>query len=125
MTPVERARHICKERGISISKMEKDLSFGNGYLNPKKITEISSDRAALIADYLGISVEFLISGEEKEKPATNGDGRDLVNGDEELTELLERARDDPHIRMLFRLTKSATPEDVEKAIKIIQMLRGE
>ena len=49
----------------------------------------------------------------------------LLNGDPELTELLERVRDDPHMRMLFKLTKNATAEDVEKAIKIIQALRGE
>ena len=49
----------------------------------------------------------------------------LVNGDPELTLLLERVRDDPHMRMLFRLTKDATAEDVEKAIKIIQALKGE
>ena len=50
---------------------------------------------------------------------------DLVNNDPELTELLERVRDDPHLRMLFSVTRDATPEDIEKAIKIIQMLKGE
>lgn len=122
MTPVERARSVCKEKGIPVKKLEKDLGFGNGYLNPKKISELSSDRLTAIAEYLGVSTTYLLTG-EKEKPATSGDG--LVNGDPELTELLESVRDDPHLRMLFSLAKGATAKDVEAAIKILQVLRGD
>ena len=49
----------------------------------------------------------------------------LVNEDEELTELMLGAKDDPHLRMLFSVTKDATAGDLEKAIKIIQMLKEE
>ena len=61
----------------------------------------------------------LLDGTEK------GPQQELVNNDPELTEILERVRDDTHLRMLFSLTKDATAEDVEKAIKIIQALKGE
>ena len=116
MDTVERIREICKRRKIPISKLERDLGFANAYIAQLKRGVIRGDRLAAIADYLGVSTDYLLTGEEK-KP--------LVSDDEELTELLERVRDDPHLRMLFSITKDATPEDIEKAIKIIQTLKGE
>lgn len=59
-TPVERVRAICKERKIPISKLEKDLGFGNGFLNPKKASDLTADRAIRIAEYLDVSVNFLL-----------------------------------------------------------------
>ena len=48
----------------------------------------------------------------------------LVNEDPELTEYLEVLRNRSEMRMLFSITKNATKEDVEKAVKIIEALRG-
>ena len=85
------------------------------------ISNIPINRVMQIAKVFDVSPS-LIAGWEDEKEESPPP---LVNDDEELTELLTRARDDPHIRMLFSVTKDATPEDVEKAIKIIQMLKGD
>lgn len=74
----------------------------------------------LIADFYNVNMDTLIRREEKESQP-----EDLVNGDPELTEILTRARDDPHLRMLFSVTKNAKPEDIEMAIQIIQRFKGE
>lgn len=37
---IDKIREICEQKNISVSKMEKDLGFGNGYLNPKKVNDI-------------------------------------------------------------------------------------
>ena len=74
-----------------------------------------------IAAATGCTARDLIDLLDEEK----GPQQELVNNDPELTEILERVRDDTHLRMLFSLTKDATAEDVEKAIKIIQALKGE
>ena len=54
MTSVEYVRKICKEKGITVAKLERDLNFSNGYLNPKKMQTIPRERVLLIAEYLGI-----------------------------------------------------------------------
>lgn len=54
---VERIRQLCKDRNISVSKMEEDLGYGNGYLNPKKVSDIKYGRLIEILDYIGISYE--------------------------------------------------------------------
>lgn len=30
---IDKIREICEQKNISVSKMEKDLGFGNGYQN--------------------------------------------------------------------------------------------
>ena len=81
----------------------------------------------LIADFYNVNMDTLYGrgpAPEESKPATGGDGK-IVNDDPELTEILECCREDPHMRMLFSLTKNAKPQDLETAIKIIQAVRGE
>ena len=48
----------------------------------------------------------------------------MVNADPELTEYLQQLRDRPELRMLFSLTKNATKQDVEAAVRIIEALRA-
>ena len=70
---VQYVRDICKARNIAISQLEKECGFSNGYLNPKKMTKISYDRAILIADYLSIPVSDILDGPETKKaPAESG-----------------------------------------------------
>ena len=89
----------------------------------------------LIADFYNVNMDTLL-GNKSLSPSTlagrrstgeseESQSEDLVNGDPELTEILTRARDDPHIRMLFSVTKDAKPEDIEMAIQIIQRFKGE
>jgi len=65
MNSVERVKSICKERKIAISKLEKDLGFSNGYIGQLRKGVFPADRLALIANYLGVSADFLMTGEEK------------------------------------------------------------
>ena len=78
---VQYVRDICKQRGIPVSQLEKDCGFSNGYLNPKKMTKLPYDRAQTLAEYLGISAEVILTGEETEK-APAGDGKRSVSDDE-------------------------------------------
>lgn len=64
MTTVERIKSICKERKIPISRLEKDLEFGNAYISGLKKGTVPDDRLRLISKYLGVSVEFLMNGKE-------------------------------------------------------------
>lgn len=110
---------LCKEKGIKGGKMCTDIGISKGTLTDLKMgrqTSLSAVKAQKIADYFGVSVGYLLGAEEKEKP--------LVNGDKELTEYLEMLKTRPECRMLFQLTKNATKEDVEAAVRIIEALRN-
>lgn len=62
---IERIKAICKDRKIAISKLEHDLNFSNGYIANLKKGTITADRLYLIANYLDLSMEYLITGEER------------------------------------------------------------
>ncbi len=85
---VQYVRELCQERKLPISQLEKDCGFSNGYLNPKKISKIPYDRAVVIAKYLNISVDTILTGEEK-TPTAIGERKDirfaLANTEEALT----------------------------------------
>ena len=61
---VEYVRQLCREKGIPVSQLEKECGFSNGYLNPKKMAKLPYDRACVIADYLAVPVEQVLTGEE-------------------------------------------------------------
>ena len=64
MNTVERVKSICKERKIAISKLEKDCGFGNAYIAGLKKGSIPDDRLKIISEYLDLSIEYLMTGEE-------------------------------------------------------------
>ena len=45
--------------------------------------------------------------------------------DAELAELLETLRNREDMKMLFKLAKDATPDDVRRAVKIIEALHND
>ena len=108
---------LCDRRGIKGGKMCADIGISKGLLTDLKMgrrTGVSAVTAQKIASYFDVSVGYLL-GEEKEMP--------LINGDEELTEYVEMLKTRPECRMLFQLSKNATKEDVEAAVRIIEALR--
>lgn len=76
MTTVERVRDICKQKRIPISRLEKDLGFGNGFLNPKKITDIPVERLVKIAEYFNMSIEEILG--KKITPTDNGEREEVI-----------------------------------------------
>lgn len=62
---VEYVRDVCRQRKIPVAQLEKDCGFANGYLNPKKLSKIPYDRVLKIASYLNLSVDYILTGEEK------------------------------------------------------------
>lgn len=86
-TIVEKIREVCRLKKIPVAQLERDLHYGNGYLNPKKAKKVGSDRLKEIAGYLGVSVEYLMGETDTKKaPADSIDERER-----EAAILFERA----------------------------------
>lgn len=108
---VEYVREICNKRKIPISQLEKDCGFANGYLNPKKLQKIPYDRAKKIAEYLDLSLDYLLNGTaETEKAPTQEGEREIIN---------------PDIRMIARAGQKMTPEQAENLRKYAQFMYPE
>ena len=91
MTSVERVKAICKERKIAISRLEKDLGFSNGYIGQLRKGVFPDDRLKMIADYFGVSANYLMTGNENESNdlgLTAKDERDIKKDLDSLREKL-------------------------------------
>lgn len=65
MNTVERVKLLCKEKNISIRRLELDCDFGNGYIASLKKGTLPDNRLKIIADYLDVSVYYLMTGESQ------------------------------------------------------------
>lgn len=86
MNSVELIKKICKERKIPISRLERDLRYGNGYISQLKKGTVPSNRAVEIANYLDITVDYLMTGNENKK--TPEQLELTCSGSEALTSIL-------------------------------------
>ena len=66
MSMFERIELLRKERGISQGKLEKELRFSNGSISKWKQSTPNPERLKRLAEYFGVSFDYLITGEEKE-----------------------------------------------------------
>ncbi len=83
---VQYVRDLCKARKIPVSQLEKDCGFSNGYLNPKKMTRLPYDRARIIGQYLGVSVNTILgedprSQEDRERSVSDAELKFALWGD--------------------------------------------
>lgn len=66
MTLKDRIKELCNKKGVSMNKVEIDLGFGTGYISKLKESNSNSGKLQKIADYFGVSVDYLMSGKEHE-----------------------------------------------------------
>ena len=97
MTSVEKVLNALKERNIAVSRIERDLGFGNGYIRQLKKGTMPIERLVSVASYLDMSINDLMSDgsvpllEMKEAATPKDDGallRFALYGDpaEEITD---------------------------------------
>ena len=102
MTPNERIKQLCKDRGIAVSKLEKDLGFANAYIVQMNPETVQHGRIQKIADYFGVSVEYLMTGETPEGYYIN----------EETAKAAQEIFENKELRLLFDAARDAEPEDI-------------
>lgn len=79
MNSVERVKHLCKQRKIPISRLEKDLGFANGYIGQLRKGTFPDDRLLKIAEYLNVSASYIMGTNDKSQ--TNIMDRDTISAD--------------------------------------------
>lgn len=58
---------LCKERGITIYRLEKDLEFSPSTVIKWRTSMPTVDKLKKVANYFGVSIEYFLEGEpEKE-----------------------------------------------------------
>jgi transcriptional regulator with XRE-family HTH domain len=120
MNCVERIKSICKERKIPISRLERACGFSNGYIGQLRKGTMPAERLEKVAEFLGVDARYLLTGEEIVYFPAESQSEEEAD---DLISLLKELRDRREMRMLFKLARGATKEEVEQAVKIIEALR--
>lgn len=73
MSISSRIRGLCKQKGISINKLEKESGVGRGSVSRCDTHSPSVEKISAIADYFGVTTDYILTGEQKEKPPEDGE----------------------------------------------------
>ena len=63
----EKINKICKSKGITVGKLEKDLAFSNATIRKWKKSIPTADKLKAVADYFKVPMEQLLENTEDEE----------------------------------------------------------
>lgn len=66
MTTYDVISELCKKRNLAITALERELGFGRGSIGKLRTGNTTLERLQKIADYFGVSVNYLTTGKEPE-----------------------------------------------------------
>ena len=69
----EKVRELAKKQGLSLNQVEEKLGFSKNTLYSLKRQKVSSDRLQQIADYFGVSTDYLLGRTDNPRIATEAD----------------------------------------------------
>lgn len=97
---------VCKATGISQSTMSNWK---------KRKNNLNAKNAQKVADYFGVSVDFLMSGKEDARPGY------YLN--EETAQMAQELFENKEMRILFSAARDAKPEDLKTAADVLLALK--
>lgn len=108
---VERIRELCRRDGINLKRLEEAVGIGNGIIARWSKSVPSADKLAAVAEYFGVSMEYLLTGKETapahEEPELSEDEVILLSAFRTLT--------DEQRRFVLRQLRAAAQEPGDQA----------
>jgi transcriptional regulator with XRE-family HTH domain len=102
---LETIKQLCKERDIGFATLERELGFGAGSVRRWGVSPPSIDRVAKVAEYFGVTLDFLFYGKTKKAHPIN-----------------EMSREDM-IMKIVAIFNSLGPEDKKFALGLLDTIR--
>ena len=102
------AYKVAKETGVSTATLS---CWKKGTYIPKR------DKLQKIADYFGVSIDYLTNGITPEHTSTEGN---KYYFDDESAELADFAHKNPEYKALFDASRNVKPEDINFVLEMIK-----
>lgn len=100
----DRIKELCNRRGITISKLESDLGFGNSSIKKwERTSSPSVDKVIKVANYFDVSCDYLL-------------GRSDIEGS--AVDIIE----DTEVVNLKRAIQKMTPEEKDKMMQMFKLM---
>lgn len=107
-TLYERIQSLCKNKGVSGSRMCLDLGLSKSTMSDLKYGRtkgMSAVTAQKMAAYLGVTVGYLLGEEEEKEKPTTQEGDELSMDMQELVERIKMLPEDK-VQLLLQLARS-------------------
>jgi len=116
----ERLARLREEAGYTKKEVANILNIDPSTYGKYELGKREPDYEMLskIAEIFNVSTDYLLCRTDIREPIT-------PTSDDEVNEILESLHKRPEMKMLFSVSKKATKEDIEKAVKIIEALKGD
>lgn len=100
---------LCEKKGVSPKKATEDIGLSNSITTKWKKTGATpkGDTLQRIADYFGVTTDYLLTGEETKKAPTQEGEREIEN---------------PDIRMIARAGQKMTPDQAKNLRKYAEFM---
>lgn len=107
---------LMKEKGITLYRLSKDTGIPYSTLATckKKGTKLHLDTVKIIADYFGVTVDYLM-GEQEEGYYINP----------ETARIAQEIFEDPELKALFDMARDSTPEAIRASYSVLLALKEE
>ena len=109
---------LCKEKGVTAYKVCKETGLTTATISNWKAGRYTpkQEKMQKIADYFGVSLEYLMTGKTKE-----GDKKYYLN--EETAQMAQTLFENKGLRVLFDAAKDASPEDLKTTYDMLMALK--
>lgn len=109
---------LLQKHGVSAYRVSKDLGIAQSVLSSWKngISTPKQDKMQKIADYFNVSVDYLMTGEERE------DKKKYYLNDETAA-MAQSIFESKELRMLFDAAQDADPEDLDAIYQMLLALK--
>lgn len=111
MLTYDTIKKLCKENGVTVTGLEKELGFSRGSLCKINTNKPSVEKVQKLADYFNVSVGYL-TGKEPPTYYTN----------EETAKLAQEMFEDEDMRSLFDMKRNMPPERFQAHMDFMKSL---
>ena len=118
MSGYEYFAKVCESKGLKASDVSRATGIRSGVFSDWKAGRYTpkADKMKLIADFLGIPVESLLTG-------VHTDAQPEYYYDNETAEIAQEIFETPGMRMLFDAARDSKPEDLQMAADLLKRLK--
>ena len=111
---------LLQKHGVSTYKVSMETGIAQSIFSSWKrgISKPKQDKMQKIADYFNVSVEYLLTGKEKE-------GGETYYLNDETKEIAQEIFENKELRMLFNVTRKSTPQRLIAYYNMIKEFEGQ
>lgn len=118
MPIVDVVKALCKNSNMSVLRLEKEIGFAEGTIKRWDTNRPSIDKVQAVADYFGVSVDYLLGREALREKYNIPDGMDVESA-------VEAIHKNPKLKILFSRSAKMNDEDLDFMLQLADRINRE